>query len=106
MNRRFAAIVIVGTAVVLGIGSAHPGPCTTAIARFEQAVGQSANNPDAGPMAPQSVGAQLDRQPTAGSIKCTKERVQATFAASLARAKRLDARGNPCTRALAAVKRM
>jgi hypothetical protein len=57
-------------------------------------------------MAP-SIGAELDRQ-MPGSVKRAEERAQATFAATLARAKRLDARGDRagCTRALAAAKRM
>jgi hypothetical protein len=99
---------LVAAAVCLGVAPAHAGPCTTAIAEFEQAVRQSAGNPNAGPMAPQSIGAQLDRQPTPGSIKRAEGRAQATFAATMARAKRLDARGNRagCTRALAAAKRM
>ena len=108
MIARFAATLIVGTAVVLGIVPAHAGPCTTAIAQFEQAVRQSAGNPDAGPMARQSIGAQLDRQPTPGSVKRAEERAQTAFMAALARAKRLDARGDRagCKRALAAAKRM
>jgi len=88
--------------------SAHAGPCTTAIAQFEKAVRQSANNPDAGPMAPQSLAAQLDRQPTPGSVKRAEERARASFDAAMARAKRLNARGDRtgCTRALTAAKRM
>jgi hypothetical protein len=59
-------------------------------------------------MAPQSIGAQIDRQPTPSSIKRAQERAQAKFAATLARAKRLDARGDRagCTRALAASEAM
>jgi hypothetical protein len=78
------------------------------IAQFEQAVRQSAGNPDAGPMAPQSIAAQLGYQPTPGSVKRAEARAQASFNAAMARAKRLDARGNRagCTRALAAAKRM
>jgi hypothetical protein len=57
---------------------AHAGPCTAAIAQFEQ------------------------------GVKRAEERAQAMFAATLARAKRLDARGNRsgCRRALTAAKRM
>jgi hypothetical protein len=104
---KVSAAFVIG-ALALGVASAHAGPCTTAIAQFEQAVRQSAGDPNAGPMAPQSIGAQLDRQPTPGSLKRAEERAQAAFAATLARAKRLDARGNRagCTRALAAAKRM
>ena len=47
--------------------AAHAGPCSNAIAQFEQAVRQSANDPNAGPYARQSTGAQLDRQPTPDS---------------------------------------
>jgi hypothetical protein len=100
--------VIAGIALGLGIASAHAGPCTSKIAQFEQAVRQSANNPGAGPMAPQSVGAQLGYQPTFGSVQRADAKAQAAFDAAMARAKRLDARGNRsgCMRALAAAKRM
>ena len=108
MNGRVTTVIIAATALGLGVAAAHAGPCTNEIAQFEQAVRQSAGNPNAGPMAPQSIGAQLDRQPTPGSIKRAEERAQATFAAAMARAKRLDARGDRagCMRALAAAKRM
>jgi hypothetical protein len=94
--------------MVLGVVSAHAGPCSTEIAQFEQAVRQSANNPGAGPTTPQSIGAQIDRQPTPGSVKRADERAQAAFNAAMARAKRLDARGDRagCTRALARAKGM
>jgi hypothetical protein len=108
MNRRATAAFIVTAALGLGAATAHAGPCSSDIAQFEQAVRKSANNPDAGPTAPQSIGAQLDRQPTPASVKRAEQRAQATFEATLARAKQLDARGNRsgCTRALAAAKRM
>jgi hypothetical protein len=102
--RALTAVAVLG----LSLQAAHAGPCSEKIAQFEQAVRQPAGDPNAGPMAPQSVGAQLNRQPTPGSVKRAQERAKATFAATLARAKRLDARGNRagCTRALAAAKRM
>jgi hypothetical protein len=100
-----AAFVV---SILLLSTTAHAGPCSNAIAQFEQAVRQSANKPDAGPTARQSIGAQLDRQPTPESIARAEARAQTTFEASLARAKRFDARGNSagCTRALAAARRM
>src|SRR5262249_51732277 len=108
MNRRFIATLVVGAALALGVASAQAGPCSNKIAQFEQAVRQSANNPGAGAMATQSIGAQIDRQPTPGSVKRAEERAQATFNAALARAKRLDARGDRagCMRALATAKGM
>jgi hypothetical protein len=82
MNRRVTAVIIGAAALCLGMASAHSGPCSSKIAQFEQAVRQSAGNPSAGPMAPQSIGAQLDRQPTPGSVKRAEERAQATFEAA------------------------
>jgi hypothetical protein len=107
MYRRTAiAFFIVASGI--SISSAHAGPCSAEIAQFERAVRQSAGNPNAGPFAPQSIGAQIDRQPTPASVKRAKERAQAQFAAVLARAKRLDAQGNRsgCSRALDVAKDM
>jgi hypothetical protein len=108
LRHRVIATLVAGAALCFGVASAQAGPCTTAIARFERAVRQSADNPNAGPMARQSVGAQLGYQPTPASIRRAQDRAWAAFDASLARAKRLDARGNRagCTRALAAAKRL
>jgi hypothetical protein len=95
---------------VLGLGStfAHAGPCTADIAQFETAIRQSAGDPMAGLAAPQSVSAQLNHQPTVTSVKREKERLKSQFAATMARAKRLDAQGDRagCTGALNAAKRM
>jgi hypothetical protein len=108
MNRCIAAAAIAVFALGLGVASAHAGPCSSQIAQFEKAVRQSANDPGAGPTAPQSIGAQLGQQPTPGSVKRADERAQATFDTTLARAKRLDAQGNRagCKRALAQAKRL
>ena len=105
---RPSATLLIAVALGLGVAPAHAGPCSSKIAQFEQAVRQSAGNPNAGPMAPQSIDAQLGYQPTPASIKRAEEQAKATFAATLARAKRLDKQGNRvgCTRALAAAKRM
>jgi hypothetical protein len=105
---RATAGLVIG--VVLGLSStlARAGPCTDDIARFEAAIRQSTNNPDAGLTARQSVGAQLNHQPTLASIEQAKERLQAKFSATMARARRLDAQGDRagCSRALNAAKRM
>jgi hypothetical protein len=108
LNRRATVASIIAAVLALSIAPAHAGPCTSKIAQFEKAVRRSAGNPNAGPMARQSIGAQLDRQPTPASVKRAEQQAKTTFAAALARAKRLDAQGNRagCTRALAAAKRM
>jgi hypothetical protein len=66
MNRPAVAVLFVGVALLLGVTSVDAGPCTTAIARFEKAVRHSANDPEAGPTAPQSIAAQFEHQPTPG----------------------------------------
>lgn len=106
--QRFVGALFIGSVIVLGPTFAHAGPCGAEIAWFEAAMRQSAGNPNAGLMAPQSVGAQLDRQPTVASVKRAEQRLKSEFSANMARAKRLDARGDRagCTRALSAAKRM
>ena len=99
---------IIGVVLCLNIPVAQAGPCSEDIAQFETAIRQSAGNPIAGLTAPQSVGAQLNRQPTPESLKQAQERLQSKFSATMARAKRLDAVGDRtgCSRALSAAKRM
>jgi len=87
--------------------TAYAGPCSNAIAQFEQAVRQSGKNPTAGPTGSQTVDAQTGRQPTPDSVKRAEESAQTTFEAALARAKSLDAQGDAgCSRALADAQRM
>ena len=87
---------------------AQAGPCSEDIAQFEAAIRQSAGNPYAGLTGPQSVGAQLEHQPTQRSVKRAQLRLRANFAAAMARAKLLDYRGDGtgCNSALSAAKRM
>jgi hypothetical protein len=103
MNRPAVAVIFVGVALLPSITSVDADPCTTAIAKFEKAVRESANNSEAGPTAPQSIAAQLEHQPTPGSVKRAEERAEAAFEAALTGAERLDARGDRagCRRALA-----
>jgi hypothetical protein len=105
MNQRFTTVLILGATMCSGT-LAYSGPCSNEIAQFEEAVRQSANNPNAGPTLPQSVGAQLDRQPTPRTLKRAEKQAQRMFARALARAKRLDARGDlaGCAQALADAK--
>jgi hypothetical protein len=100
--------LVVGAVLGFLSTTAYAGPCTAQIAEFEAAIRQSSGNPLAGLTAPQSVAAQLDRQPTPESVKQANERLKSQFDATMAGAKRLDAQGNRsgCTRALNAAKRM
>lgn len=99
---------IVCAALALSATYAKAGPCSEDIAQFEAAIRQSAGNPDAGLTAPQSVGAQLSHQPTPESLKRARQQLQSKFSAAMARAKRLDAKGDRagCSRALGVAKRM
>jgi hypothetical protein len=107
-NRRPTAACVVAAALALGVAPAHAGPCSSEIAAFETAVRQSADKPDSGPFLRQSIGAQLDRQPTPSSVRRAEAQAQAAFDAAMARAKRLDAQGSRpgCTQALTTAKRM
>src|SRR5258708_23902168 len=100
--------LIVCAVLCFNIPAAKDGPCSEDIAQFEAAIRQSAGNPSAGLTAPQSVGAQLDRQPTPASLKQAQRRLQSKFSTTMARAKRLDAKGDRagCTGALTEAKRM
>jgi hypothetical protein len=60
---RVTAVLIVGSVLGLSATLAQAGPCSNDIAQFEAAIRQSAGNLNGGMMAPQSIGAQLDRQP-------------------------------------------
>jgi hypothetical protein len=71
------------------------GPCTEGIARLEAEVRAVQNLPDDGPSAPQSVGAQMEHQPTPESVTRAKRQARAGFVSILARAKKLDTQNDP-----------
>jgi hypothetical protein len=105
---RIAAGLMLGAVLGLTPTFAEAGPCSADIGQFEAAIRQSAGNPYAGLAAPQSIAAQDDRQPTVASMKKAERALKAKFAATMARAKRLDAQNNRagCDRALSVAKRM
>jgi hypothetical protein len=107
-SRRMAAGLVLGAVLGLTPTLAEAGPCSADIAQFEAAIRQSAGNPYAGLTAPQSVAAQDNHQPTVASMKKAEHDLKAKFAATMAQAKRLDARNNRagCERALSIAKRM
>jgi hypothetical protein len=102
------AALIVFALVYLNFTPAEAGPCSSDIAQFEAAIRASKDNPFAGLMARQSVNAQLEHQPTPESVQQANERLKSQFSATMARAKRLDARGDRtgCKGALDAAKNM
>ena len=94
IRRRTTAGLVIGAVLGLSASFAQAGPCRQDIAQFEAAMHQSASNPNAGLMTRQSIGAQLDRQPTVASVRRAEESMKSKFSATLAREKRLDAQGN------------
>jgi hypothetical protein len=101
-------VLIVCAALGVTISLAHAGPCGDEIAQLRDAVSRFASNPAAGPTAPQSLEAQLRRQPTPESVKRAQEQAQSRFAAALARGEALDAEGRhaECLQAITDAKRM
>jgi hypothetical protein len=109
MRKSLGATASIVCAVLCSCATfAQAGPCSEDIAQFEAAIRQSAGNPNAGLSAPQSVGAQLEHQPTQQSVRRAQSHLRANFRAAMARAKLLDSRGDRagCSRALSAAKAM
>lgn len=90
----------------LGVTSAQASACGDEIARLENILSQSKNDPAIGPTAPQSVDAQLGYQPTPDSVRRADAEARARFAAVLNRAKAFEAEGKTaeCMQAVAAAK--
>lgn len=108
MNRLVCAAPIAGIVLVLSGASAGAASCASDIAQFEDVVRHSENIGAFGPTAPQSIDAQLGRQPTAASVMRAERQAQTEFNATLARAEKLAAQGNAaeCMRALREAKLM
>jgi hypothetical protein len=90
MNLWIAAAPVVAFAIGFSVAPAAAGPCADQIAEFEQFLQE---HPGAVGTAPQSVGAQLEHQPTPASIERARQNAKAEIAAALAQAKTLDAQG-------------
>ena len=103
ISAAMAALVVVGG---LDLAPAWAGPCTAQIAEVESA--EHARVAGAGLSAPQSVGAQLHRQPTPGSVQQAEAQSDAAFKAVLDTAKKLDAAGkrDECMAKVEELKRM
>jgi uncharacterized iron-regulated membrane protein len=85
-------------ALLCTAGPAWSGPCTAQIAQLEQlvklATRDPAAEPEVGPTAPQTVGAQLHHQPTPGSVEHAEHVANADADAALDRARKADAAGD------------
>ena len=105
-------IAATSAALICGTGQAWSGPCTEPITQLERqinlVVSDPAAEPDAGPTAPQSVGAQLHHQPTPGKVEHAERVANADGDAALDRARKADAAGDAdgCNRALEEARRL
>jgi len=84
---------LLGTAVALclSVTGALAGPCTVEITELEQRISSAPASPPNMPSAPQSVGAQLHRQPTPNTVQSAAGRANADADAALERARKADA---------------
>ena len=86
-------ILIVGILFGLQISFARAGPCSGEIAKIEDAMREP--GPNIGPTNPQSIGAQLHRQPTPSSVARAEKRADSRYIEAMARARALDSEGDP-----------
>ena len=87
------SLPLIGLILGFGTALAYGGPCTQEIQRIEKAV--NAPNSPYTPTLPQSIGAQIDRQPTPSSIARAEQEATANYKAVLSRAQTLDNQNNP-----------
>jgi hypothetical protein len=95
-------------ALCLSVTGALAGPCTAQIAELEQRVSPAPVSPQNAPSAPQSVAAQLHRQPTPNTVQSAEGRANADADAALDRAREADAKNDAdgCNAALGEAKRL
>jgi hypothetical protein len=102
---RSSIVLLAAIALAGGVLAAQAGPCTKQILEVEAQIrsAQALQPGVAGaPSAPQSVAAQLHRQPTPQSVETALNDANADGIAALNRAKKADAPGNAgeCANAL------
>lgn len=102
---RFTGLLAV-IAVLSSISAAHAGPCTVQIAQIEQRISADNANISNGPSAPQTIGAQLGRQPTPATVQSAEHTANSLAQAALDRVRKANDAGNAavCREALAKLK--
>lgn len=101
-------IATISAILLCGSGVAHGGPCTAQIAQLEHQIAGDMPGPETGPTAPQTLGAQLHRQPTPGSVGQAEHIANKDGDAAIERAKTADAAGDAagCNQALVEARRL
>jgi len=94
IGRAAASGVIVCSALLAGAGIAHSGPCTAQIVTLEQQIKSTPPGPESGPTFPQTLGAQLHKQPTPLDVEHAEHVANKDADAALDAAKKADAQGD------------
>jgi hypothetical protein len=109
---RSGIMALAGAALVASAAGAQAGPCTKQITEVEQQILQLQATPASSgagqPSGPQTVGAQLHRQPTPGSVEAAQSKASADALAALGRARKADTAGDAkaCAAAIDEAKRL
>jgi hypothetical protein len=98
-----AAVALLSTA-----SFAHAGPCTAQIAQIQRQMNADNTSVSEGPSAPQTIGAQLGRQPTPATVQNGEHEASALAQAALDRVRKADDAGSAaaCREALAKFKNL
>jgi hypothetical protein len=90
----YGALALIAIASMHNIATARAGSCAGEIADFENALPRDNNGePTFVGAMPQSIGAQLEHQPTLSSVKHAREQSQLRIFAVLAQAEAFDSEG-------------
>jgi hypothetical protein len=95
-------------ALLMSVSPAHAGPCTAQIAQVKQQIDASNVDAAGGPSAPQTIRAQLGRQPTPATVEGAEHEANAFARAALNHVRRADDAGNAvvCRQALVQLKNL
>jgi hypothetical protein len=83
-----------GAALLCGAGAAYGGPCTAQIARLVRQIKHTPPGPQTGPTFPQTLGAQLHKQPTPRDVAHAEHAAKSDVEFAIDDAKKADAEGN------------
>lgn len=105
---RWSILPIMIAALLSSLGAASAGPCTAQISQVEHEMQAAKGNPFAGPSAPQTIEAQLSRQPTAATVQRAAQKAVAMADAALQSARKADTDGDlaACEQALTRLKNL
>lgn len=103
----YGALGIIAIASTIHMATASAGPCAGEIADFQSSLSRDKNGqPTFIGTAPQSIGAQLEHQPTRESVEHAKKQARAQILMVVTQAEALDSEGKQgeCWNALAKAK--